>query len=67
MFFGFLMFFCSTKTKMVTVNFVISLSWCIVIYLQDAKAGLLISAIAGLSSLYSAVYNKIISKKAPFL
>lgn len=59
--FGFLMFFCNTKAKMVSVNFIISMSWCFVFYFQDAKSGILVSAIAGLSSLYTAIKNNLLS------
>lgn len=60
---GLISFLANTKQKMVAINFAICVSWCVEFYFNQAWSGLFVVSIAAVSSLYSAITNKIISKE----
>lgn len=61
--FGLLSFFCATKQKMVAVNFLLCVSWIFAFIETSAYSGALVAFVAGLSSLYVAITNSVLTKR----
>jgi hypothetical protein len=61
--FGVMSLFCDTKTKMVVANFLTAVSWIFAFGIDGAWAGVLVCVISGGSSLYTAIYSRVLQAR----